>query len=32
MTNNEKNGQIILYSIDNQKEFVNVVFHDELCK
>lgn len=29
MTNNEKNGQIILYSIDNQKEFVNVVFKDE---
>ena len=29
MTNNEKNGQIILYSIDNKKEFVNVVFKDE---
>ena len=29
MTNNENNGQIILYSIDNQKEFVNVVFKDE---
>ena len=29
MTNNENNGQIILYSIDNQKEFVNVVFRDE---
>ena len=29
MTNNEKNGQIILYSIDNQKEFVDVVFKDE---
>ena len=29
MTNNENNGQIILYSIDNQKEYVNVVFKDE---
>ena len=29
MTNNENNGQIILYSIDNHKEFVNVVFKDE---
>ena len=29
MTNNEKNGQIILYSIDTQKEFVNVIFKDE---
>ena len=29
MTNSENNGQIILYSIDSQKEFVNVVFKDE---
>ena len=29
MTNNEKKGQIILYSIDTQKEFVNVIFEDE---
>lgn len=29
MTNNEKNGQIILYSTDTQKEFVNVIFKDE---
>ena len=29
MTNNEKKGQIILYSIDTQKEFVNVIFKDE---
>ena len=29
MTNSENSGQIILYSIDNQKEFVNVVFKDE---
>ena len=29
MTNSENNGHIILYSIDNRKEFVNVVFKDE---
>lgn len=29
MSNNEKKGQIILYSIDTQKEFVNVIFKDE---
>ena len=29
MANIEKSGQIILYSTDTQKEYVNVVFKDE---